>query len=155
MIRKMQQFLEKVANMRSSGHFPGSSHDVEMADQGQDDQTGHTRTSEMQNISKENLHINQQLLSAATRGDAATLRSLIKAGTDLKTKDSEGRTCMYLACEVGHLHVVHELMRYAGDHIVMPAHNGKQHTGTHQINQIWSKFNEMMSDDSSLHIFKV
>jgi ankyrin repeat protein len=55
------------------------------------------------------------LHNATTAGNARKLKKLLTAGADVNARDSEGDTCLYLACRDGWLDVVKLLVEHGAD----------------------------------------
>ena len=58
---------------------------------------------------------NEVLIAAATRGDAAAVRTLLANGADVNAKTSKGETALMLASAKGHLDVVKALLAAKAD----------------------------------------
>ncbi len=85
-MEKVQQFLQRMISFGSSND-PEASSDVDMADEDAVDYLT-TRQFSTENTlsSRQNQHIDAELLIAACRGDVITVRNLIYQGADIETQ---------------------------------------------------------------------
>jgi ankyrin repeat protein len=56
---------------------------------------------------------NEELITAAEKGDIAVMQTLLAKGADVDVKDNDGVTALMYAAQNGHKHIV-ELLKKAG-----------------------------------------